>query len=62
MRHPKIDLLFIRAVRHHPFYGYGRRITAVEISSQFLTVWPGTKMAVNGYYSHFHVMALTSCE
>jgi hypothetical protein len=47
---------------HQPFYGYGHQITAVEISSQFLMVWPGKKMAVNGFYGHFCVMTLTSCE
>jgi len=50
-----------RAV-HRPFYGYGRHITAVEISSKISTVRPGTITAVNGYYGRFRVMTPMSCE
>ena len=35
----------IRAA-HRPFYGDGRQITAVEISSKVLTIWPGSITAV----------------
>ena len=51
----------IRAA-HRPFYGYGRQITAVEISSKSLTVRPGIKTAVNGYYGRFRVMTLTAAS
>jgi hypothetical protein len=47
---------------HRPFYGYGRHITAVEISSKISTVRPGTITAVNGYYGRFRVMTPMSCE
>jgi len=47
---------------HRPFYGYGRQITAIEISSKFSTVRPGKITAVNGYYGRFRVMTPISCE